>query len=124
MISLACTPQQLSTWPSPSPSECSPSPAPHTAIRKKVLAPLPVFRPNTGFLRAQEQNSCLQCFWAKAQGSGAHLAGEGMGGHRRTEARRDVQGADPLATLCGQLVSSLLSKKHRDEHLNRALERL
>lgn len=43
MISLACTPQQLSTWPSPSPSEYSPSPAPHTAIRKKsVSAPASV----------------------------------------------------------------------------------
>lgn len=124
MISLTHTPQQLSTRPSPSPSECSPSPAPHTAIWKKVLAPLPVFRPNTGFLRAQEQNSCLQCFWAKAQGSGAHLAGEGMGDHRRTEARRDVQGSDPRPPCADSWMSSLLSKKHRDEHLNRALERL
>lgn len=58
-----------------------------------------------------------------------------MRGHRRTKGRRKAfldrehRKADPPAALCvgshmGQRGEFPLSKKHRDEHVNRALERL
>lgn len=63
-----------------------------------------------------------------------HLTGEGMGGHR-TEARRahscmgntETQMHWPLCVWGATWdsgVSSPLSKKHADKHMNRTLERL
>lgn len=70
-----------------------------------------------------------------SSGSGAHLAVEEMGGHRRTNARRDMfctgSTEDQIhwllcvrgATWDGG-VSSPLPKRHEGEHVDRVLERL
>lgn len=87
MTSLAV---QMSTPPSAHPSQCRPSPTPHTTTTlNEVLLALPAFLQNTGLLREQEQSFCPQCSLAAAQGQGSF--GWGGSGRPRKERGREMR---------------------------------
>ena len=88
----------------PPPKRPAPVPYTTTTTLNKVIRALPMFLQNTGFLGVQEQNVCLQCSWAAAQGQRSFDWGGNVRAQDRGQESTFLYGEhrnpDALAALC------------------------